>query len=391
VELELSGFLSTLEESLLSETFHKNPSVQQIVQYLLNAGGKRVRVQLVYYGACFGGARGAGGVAVGAEARAGIQRELVSSAVAVELCHLGSLYHDDIMDNSKMRRNVATTHIKYGDAEAIIAGDLLFARSARLANTLPTRAREIFAEAFERMCDGQISETLGYSGGGAAGGDPVELSSGDLAYGGGGSVDGDLGEGDLVDGDLVGVSPLDLRNYYFEVAEGKTAALIEASLALGGICAGAPDETVEKLITFGNRVGIAYQLIDDIIDIKGTSSNKQQGVDIQEGVQSIVIILLRESVQNGSATETDRKALKIVDSLANCGELIESEENSRKLEYALELIRKSRVFTQAENLAKEFTNQATSALNEIETDNEQAKYAKNALSEFANKMLSRIS
>ncbi len=169
--------------------------------------------------------------------------DLLTAACVVELTHLASLYHDDVMDEAQLRRGARSANARWDNHVAILTGDFLFARSSELTSRLGRDAVRIQAETFARLVEGQILETLGPGDGE----DPLE--------------------------------------HYLRVVAGKTGSLIATSARYGAIFAGATPEVEAALTTYGEKVGIAFQLSDDILDIASDSgdSGKTPGTDLREG------------------------------------------------------------------------------------------------------------
>jgi heptaprenyl diphosphate synthase len=359
--MNIKTFLNNTEAMLFAYTNHKNEKIRDSLQYLIKTGGKRIRPQLVYYGSQFGTKPSEWvdditemntemGTEMGTDKYIAkytetnvsdeTYNELVKTAVAIELCHLGSLYHDDIMDNSFMRRGVETAHIKYGEDIAIIVGDLLFAKSGAIGNELNENAREELLIAFEKMCDGQAVESVGFTANGH----------------------------------------FTLRDFYFEVASKKTAALIKAALKMGAYCANTPPKTVKLLDVFGENIGIAYQIIDDILDIKNDETGKRFGTDLLEGVQSIITVLLKEKVEKQIASKEEIQVIKSI------GYAKSVAIKKSQLEQMRFIISRSSVIKEAEIIAKNMTKTATDALIEIGSPQKTKE-----LANFGNSLISRLS
>ncbi|WP_237218847.1 polyprenyl synthetase family protein, partial [Rothia nasimurium] len=198
-------------------------------RHLLSAGGKRVRPLLTLLAAAAGG---------------GINDRVIDAAVVVELTHLATLYHDDVMDDAPKRRGVDTAQNIWGNSVAILTGDLIFSRASLIVSELGGRALAVQAQTFERLVLGQLFETTG----------PEEHE--------------------------------DLLTHYIKVIEGKTGSLIAAAGSYGTILSDSPEATVQMLARYGELVGVAFQLADDVIDVTSpsASSGKTPGTDLREGV-----------------------------------------------------------------------------------------------------------
>lgn len=178
---------------------------------------------------------------------------VVPSAVVVELTHLATLYHDDVMDEADVRRGVESANTRWGNSVAVLTGDFLFARASHILADLGPDAVRIQAEAFERLVTGQILETAGPRDGR----DPVD--------------------------------------HYLDVLSGKTGSLVAVSGRFGALMAGADERTVDILTQYGERLGIAFQLADDVLDIASDSheSGKTPGTDLREGIPTLPVLRLR--------------------------------------------------------------------------------------------------
>nr|WP_228508518.1 polyprenyl synthetase family protein [Herbiconiux sp. VKM Ac-1786] len=242
--------IETLEARLGAETHFSGGLVDVVARYLLEAGGKRVRPILAFLTAQLGD---------------GITDEVITAAASIELTHLASLYHDDVMDDADQRRGVPSAQYVWGNSIAILTGDLLFARASALLALLGERAIRLQADTFERLCLGQLKETLG----------PAE------------------GENQV--------------DHYIAVLADKTGSLIAASAQLGIIFSNAPAAFEEPVRVFGEKVGIAFQLVDDVLDIAPSADDtgKTPGTDIRAGVATLPVLYLRQL----AATDPDAAAL----------------------------------------------------------------------------------
>jgi heptaprenyl diphosphate synthase len=285
--------LENVEVALLEAVTHTDPVANVTSRHLLEAGGKRLRPVLVLLGASLGDAT---------------RDEVIKAAVVVELTHLATLYHDDVMDRAPMRRGVPTAHEVWGNSVAILTGDLLFARASQIVSRLGGKALTLQADTFERLCLGQLHETLGPQDGE----DPIE--------------------------------------HYLQVLADKTGSLIAASAELGVVYGDAPDEYREPLRVYGEKVGVAFQLIDDVIDIDSDESGKTPGTDLRAGVPTLPTLLLR------AQQDTDPKAKELV-------EIIDAGlEDDAQLAKAVELLRAHPALEEAYQTAKQWANDAVLAL-----------------------------
>ena len=219
-------------------------------RHLVAAGGKRFRPLLTL---------------LAGELGDGSRPELVDAAVVVELTQVASLYHDDVMDSAPLRRGAPAAHTVWGNSVAILVGDLLFARASALVAGLGPEAVVLQSRTFERMCLGQLHETMGPG----ADDDPVE--------------------------------------HYLQVLSDKTASLLATSARLGAMFGGCDPAVVEAVAAYGEKVGVAFQLADDVLDIasSGDESGKTPGTDLREHVPTMPVLLLRQRVARGEATAAD--------------------------------------------------------------------------------------
>ncbi|MGK5639865.1 polyprenyl synthetase family protein [Streptomyces sp. URMC 126] len=238
LEADVQAGLAAVEEGLLEATKSGVPFITEAAQHLVRAGGKRFRPLLVMLAAQFGDPYAPG---------------VVPSAVVVELTHLATLYHDDVMDEADMRRGAPSANARWGNSLAVLTGDFLFSRASRVLADLGPEAVRIQAEAFERLVTGQILETAGPRDGR----DPIE--------------------------------------HYLDVIGGKTGSLIAVSGRYGAMMSGADERVVEILTHYGERLGTAFQLADDVLDIASDSheSGKTPGTDLREGIPTLPVLHLR--------------------------------------------------------------------------------------------------
>jgi heptaprenyl diphosphate synthase len=285
--------LENVETALVEAVTHTDPVANVASRHLLEAGGKRLRPVLVLLGASLGDAK---------------SEDVIKAAVVVELTHLATLYHDDVMDRAPVRRGVPTAHEVWGNSVAILTGDLLFARASQIVSRLGGKALTLQADTFERLCLGQLHETLGPQNNE----DPIE--------------------------------------HYLQVLADKTGSLIAASAELGVVYGGAPDEYREPLRIYGEKVGVAFQLIDDVIDILSDESGKTPGTDLRAGVPTLPTLLLR------AQANSDPKALELV-------EIIDAGlEDDAQLAKAVALLRAHPALEQAYQAAKSWADDAVLAL-----------------------------
>ncbi|MGH4014065.1 MAG: polyprenyl synthetase family protein [Pseudonocardiaceae bacterium] len=231
--------LQQVEELLHREVQSEFRFLTETSLHLVDAGGKRFRPLFTLLAAQFGLGRGTGRV-----------EDVVRAAAVVELIHLATLYHDDVMDEATMRRGAASANARWDNTVAILTGDFLFAHASRLVADLGPDAVRIIARTFAKLVTGQMRETLG----------PGE-----------------------------GIDPV---QHYLAVVAEKTGSLIATAGRYGAMFSGAPQEQVDALRRFGETIGTAFQISDDIIDIASpaTQSGKMPGTDLREGVRTLPML-----------------------------------------------------------------------------------------------------
>ena len=249
-DVELRAQMSSIESALLAAVDSDSELLTEAARHIIRAGGKRTRPQLVVLGSRFGAPyRPDDRIA-----------ELVCiGAVVVELTHVASLYHDDVMDDAAVRRGTPSANARWGNSLAILVGDYLFARASDLVTELGMDIVKTYSAMFNRLVRGQIAETVG----------PAE-----------------------------GTDP---REHYLQVLADKTAALISTSSRVGAMIAGADPAVQDVLGDFGEQFGVVFQLSDDIIDITSDETGKTPGTDLREGVDTLPILLARRSTDPGDA------------------------------------------------------------------------------------------
>ncbi|MFI2778087.1 polyprenyl synthetase family protein [Streptomyces sp. ALB3] len=257
LEADVQAGLAAVEAGLLDATKSEVPFITEAAQHLVSAGGKRFRPLLVMLAAQFGDPDAPG---------------VVPSAVVVELTHLATLYHDDVMDEADVRRGVDSANTRWGNSVAVLTGDFLFARASHILADLGPEAVRIQAEAFERLVTGQILETAGPRDGR----DPVD--------------------------------------HYMDVLGGKTGSLVAVSGRFGALMAGADESVVDILTQYGERLGIAFQLADDVLDIASDSheSGKTPGTDLREGIPTLPVLHLRARAAAEGRRE-DQELVELLD------------------------------------------------------------------------------
>ncbi len=227
--------LGLVEEGLREAAGTQHPVLGESATHLMVAGGKRIRPTLVLLAAQFGDPQ---------------DPRVVPAAVALELTHLATLYHDDVMDEARVRRGSPSANSRWDNSVAILTGDFLFARASLILSELGPQAIRIQAETFARLVTGQIAETVGCQ---------------------------------------PGDDPLD---HYIGVVTEKTASLFATSGQFGALFSGAPDSVIERITPACAALGVAFQLSDDILDVASESaqSGKTPGTDLREGVRTLPML-----------------------------------------------------------------------------------------------------
>ncbi|HKJ11659.1 MAG TPA: polyprenyl synthetase family protein [Ornithinimicrobium sp.] len=236
--------LEAVDARLRAVVDHEDPFISEAAGHLAAAGGKRFRPLLTLL--C-------------AEVAEGINPLVVEAATGVELTHLASLYHDDVMDEAELRRGVQSANVRYGNATSILVGDLLFGTASSVIAELGPEAVRVQAATFVRLCAGQIRDERPPT----AGMDPVD--------------------------------------YYRSVLADKTGSLIATSARYGAMFAGAEPRVVELLTAFGERLGIVFQMSDDVLDVVSDASDfgKEPGADLREGKITLPMLFVLSEPPNG--------------------------------------------------------------------------------------------
>jgi len=239
------GSLLEQVEGRLAEAAEADTAfVTEAAQHIISAGGKRFRPLLVVLAALLGEAG---------------DDKIVRAALVMELTHVASLYHDDVMDEAQVRRGAPSVNLRWNNTVAILVGDFLFARASTIVATLGTDYVDLQARTFARLVQGQIAETTGPG----------------------------PGEDEL--------------DHYMQVVADKTGSLIAASTAFGGMVAGLDAAALAALAAYGEEIGVVFQLSDDIIDIASDTSGKTPGTDLRAGVLTLPTLLVRASTDPADA------------------------------------------------------------------------------------------
>jgi heptaprenyl diphosphate synthase len=232
----LEGDLGRLEDALLASVSSGDPFLAEVAGHLITAGGKRLRPALAVAAAVAGGGD--------------VTDDVLQGGVSVELVHIGSLYHDDVMDEALTRRGVESVNARWGNLVAILAGDFLLARASEIAASLGVEVAGLLAATIGRLCEGQVGELrTAFS---------VERTEDD----------------------------------YLSSISGKTASLTSAACRIGALVAGLDRASVDALTSFGQAFGMVFQIRDDVLDVVGTDAalGKPAGQDLVEGTYSLPVI-----------------------------------------------------------------------------------------------------
>jgi heptaprenyl diphosphate synthase len=234
----MDGDRERVEAALLAAVRTRDAYLTELASHLIVAGGKRLRPVMTIAAAQVGG-------------KAKVSDEVIQGAIACELVHLGSLYHDDVMDESTMRRGVDTVNAKWGNLQAIVAGDFLLARASGIAASLGNEIAGLLARTIAELCEGQIEE-----------------------------LQHTYSVARTVPSYLVSI-------------EGKTASLFATSARIGALVAGHDADVVDALTNYGTAFGMVFQIVDDILDVIATDAElgKRAGHDMEEGVYTLPVLL----------------------------------------------------------------------------------------------------
>lgn len=237
--------MAIIEERLLERASGQTDLVTQAAQHIISAGGKRFRPVLVLLASEFGGAVD--------------EDDLIRAALVVELTHVASLYHDDVMDDADIRRGASSANRRWTNSVAILVGDFLFSKASSTVAELGVDYVWLQAETFARLVQGQIAETVG-------------------------PRDGE-----------------DALQHYLRVVADKTGSLIATSALFGAMVSEASPAVREALRAYGEEIGIIFQLSDDILDITSDVAGKTPGTDLREGVPTLPTLLALRSTDPADA------------------------------------------------------------------------------------------
>jgi len=288
--------LERVEKTLRETVASGDEFVTEAARHLAEAGGKRFRPLLTLLAAHFGDPT---------------VPDVISAAVVVELTHLATLYHDDVMDEADVRRGAPSANSRYTNTVAILTGDYLFARASDIVSDLGPDAVRIQARTFSRLVTGQIRETVGPVGDA----DPIQ--------------------------------------HYLHVMAEKTGSLIATSGRFGAMFAGASPTVVEILTRYGEVIGVAFQLSDDLLDIASESvqSGKTPGTDLREGVPTLPVLHALASDDPAEARLRELVSRPLVD----------DDEHAE----ALDLLRRSPAMVTARVTLQSYADEARSLLAEL--------------------------
>jgi heptaprenyl diphosphate synthase len=232
---EVAAGLELVEDGLRAAAHAEHEVLTQAAAHLIEAGGKRLRPMLVLLAAQFGNPS---------------DKRVIPAAVAIELTHLATLYHDDVMDEADVRHDTLSANLRWNNTIAILTGDFLFARASQILADLGTEAIRIQAETFSRLVTGQVAETVGPQ---------------------------------------PGTDPFD---HYLSVVKEKTGSLIATAGRFGAMFSGAPAGVTDRIMSACAALGVAYQMSDDILDVASdrVQSGKTPGTDLREGVRALPML-----------------------------------------------------------------------------------------------------
>jgi heptaprenyl diphosphate synthase len=296
LEASVRAGLALVERRLREVVSSDHPLVSEAARHLVDAGGKRIRPLLVLLGAHLGEPAAAG---------------VVDAAVVVELTHLASLYHDDVMDEAPVRRGAPAAHQRWTNTVAILTGDYLFARASDLVAGLGPEAVRIQARTFSRLVTGQIDETVGARNGAT-----------------------------------------DLDHHLHVLAE-KTGSLIATSGRFGAMFGGSPKPAVEAMARYGEALGVCFQLADDILDIASDSveSGKTPGTDLREGVRTLPVLFALAGTDPGERRLRELLGRPLSDGTEHAE--------------ALRLLRRSPAMDRARSTLRSYAQRAIAALADV--------------------------
>jgi heptaprenyl diphosphate synthase len=291
--------LARVETALRTSVAAEDPFLTEVVSHLMQAGGKRGRPLFA--------------VAAGACAHRELTPatdDVIMGGVAVELVHLGSLYHDDVMDEADTRRTVQSVNARWGNLTAILAGDYLLAKASEIAASLGTEVAGLLARTIAQLCEGQV----------------YELQS--------------------------TFNPARTEEAYLRSIGGKTAALFATASRIGALVGGLDRTQVDALTDFGHGYGMAFQIVDDVLDISATDEQlgKPAGHDLVEGVYTLPV--LRCLAAGGSTADA-------------LGDLLGKVPTAEQVIVARDLVRSSGMVSTSLDTASDYVERACGALDRV--------------------------
>jgi heptaprenyl diphosphate synthase len=293
----MDGFRARVDEALVAAVAAEDELMAQMGGHLVNAGGKRARPLFTVASAAML-ANDAEGVA------AAVTDDVVLGGVAVELVQVGSLCHDDVIDEAETRRGVESVNARWGNLKAILAGDFLLAKASEIAAGLGTEVAGLLAATIGRLCEGEVQELRR-----AFDADRTEAS-------------------------------------YLAAIEGKTAALFATACRVGGIVGDLPRPAIDRLTDFGRLYGMAFQVVDDVLDVIASDEQlgKPAGHDIAEGIYNLPVI---RALASGASDLKPLLGRPIV---------------ARELEIARTLVRESAGVDESLDVARGYVTEAIACL-----------------------------
>ncbi|MDC4233557.1 polyprenyl synthetase family protein [Actinomyces sp. B33] len=324
LESRITPGLEAVERRLHEAVTGSSDLVDDLTRHLAVAGGKRMRPLLTLVCAQLG------------DPDLALSEPVVNGATAVELTHLASLYHDDVMDSAPTRRGVDSAQRLWGNNRAILAGDVLFARASVLIAGLGPQMVAHHARTFERLCVGQLNETFGPRDG------------------------------------------QDRVDFYIRVLADKTGSLVSTAASFGAWLSGAGDEAAAVVSEFGERVGVAFQIADDVLDLASTgeASGKTPGTDLREGVDTLPVLLLRRRREEGTIDEAGARILDLLTSDLSSDEALAE---------VVDRLRAHDVLEETRALARHWSDRAVEVLDALPRGE-----ARTALVSFAHLMVDRL-
>ena len=324
LEARITPGLEVVERRLLEAVSSSRDLIDEMTRHLAVAGGKRMRPLLTLVCAQLG------------DPECALGDKVIAAATAVELTHLASLYHDDVMDSAPTRRGVPSAQHLWGNNRAILAGDILFARASLLIASLGPDMVASHARTFERLCEGQLNETFGPTDG------------------------------------------VDRVDFYLQVLADKTGSLVSAAASFGALLAGAGSLVSDVLAEFGEKVGVAFQIADDVLDLasSGEQSGKTPGTDLREGVDTLPVLLLRRREAAGTIDQAGERILRDLSGDLSSDEALAS---------VVEQLRCHDVLGETRELARTWADDAVATLAPLPKGE-----PKKALEAFAHLMVDRL-